>query len=124
MTSDKELARKLCRDFLRAAGDEAVADKIYNEEKAAQCKLRDAPTPRPRLKFEVQRQGSTLKYANEIFAMLEDMTNRGVRDDVQVAQVRKRFPDMSKSSLHELIDGSSDCSYPRNKKRLGGSSSA
>jgi hypothetical protein len=120
MTSDKELARKLFREALRAADDEVVADKIYSEEKAVRRKMRDAPIPRPRLKFEVQREGSVLKHRDEIFAMLADMNDRGVPDDVQVASALKRFPDVKKSSLFELIDGTSDCTYPRNRKRLSG----
>jgi hypothetical protein len=50
--------------------------------------------------------------------MLEDMNVRGIPDHVQVRTVLKRFPDVNKSSLHELIDGSSDCTYPRNRERL------
>jgi hypothetical protein len=124
MASEKEAQlRELARQLLDEAGDDAVAEKIFNEEKTARRKRRDAPIPRPQLKFEVQREGSTLKHREEIFDMFADMNARGIPDDVQVATVLTHFQkhhpgDVSRSSLFELIDGSSDCTYPRNKKRL------
>jgi hypothetical protein len=119
MTSNRELARKHFREGLGAAADEAVADEIYNEVKAAWRKMRDAAIPRPRLKFEVQREGSTFKHADKILTMFDNMTKRGVRDHVQVAKVLKEFRgEVNRSSLYELIDASSDCAYPRNKERL------
>jgi hypothetical protein len=114
----EELLREIARQLLAEAGDDAVAKKVFNEEKAARRKRRDAPIPRPRLKFEVQREGSTQKHRDEIFALFEDMNSRKIPNHVQVAEVLKRFPDVNKSSLFELIDGSSDCSYSRNKRRL------
>jgi hypothetical protein len=123
MAIDETLVRRHFYKALRAAPDEETADRIYAQEKASWRKMRDAPIPRPELKFEVQRENSTLKHRDEIFAMLADMNARHVPEDVQRAEVlksfEKRFPgDVSKSSLDELIDGSSECTSERNQERL------
>jgi hypothetical protein len=119
MASNEELARKLFREARRAVGDEAVADKINDEERERARRLRDAHVPRPKLKFDVEREGKTFRRREEIFDMLEDMNLKGTRDDVQYATILRRFPEeVNKSSLHELIDGTSNCSSPRNAERL------
>jgi hypothetical protein len=126
MMPDKEaLARKHFREGLRVVGDEAVADRIYDEEKkkekTARRKMRDAPVPRPQLKFEVRREGSALKLRHYIFAMIADMNARRIPDPVQVATILKKLRgEVDKTSLSELINGSSECDSPRNRKRLSG----
>ena len=108
-------ARELARQLLEVAGE--TSEKIIAEERKV---LRGASIERPKLKFDVQREGSTLKHRDEIFAMFADMNNRNVPDDRQVATVLKQYRGrgVNKTSLYELIDGSSDCNYPRNRERL------
>jgi hypothetical protein len=112
---NEKRARELARQLLAVAGD--ASERIVSEVRKA---LRDAPIERPKLKFDVQREGSTLKYRDKIFDMFADMNSRGIADDVQVAEVLKQYRGrgVNKTSLYELIDGSSDCKYPRNKARL------
>jgi hypothetical protein len=117
MTPEKEARlRKLADQLLAEAGDEAVAEKVFNEVKAARRKRRDAPIQRPRLKYEPQRKGKWLAHEEEIFTRIHDLTDKGRSDSAIKHDIFRDWP-MSNSRYYELIEGSSKCTDPRNAER-------
>jgi hypothetical protein len=112
MTPEKEeRARKLINQFFDECEDLDVAYRIYNEEKRARIKRRDAPPSR----IVPQRQGRIRREANAIVASMERLTELGWSDRKIKKNIIEHWP-MSNDSYYKLIDESSACTYPRNKK--------
>jgi hypothetical protein len=120
MTTKKQARlHRLARDLLIAAGDEDVAIAVFKKELDAWRKMSEAPIERPQLKFELQRAGGVLKYWNyTISPMLAELNQNNVPDYLQPGRIRVRYPDISKQSIMEGIDGSSNCQLQINKERI------